>query len=359
MIGRVVFRVDALPFMGIGHLSRCLALAHELKEFGVHVHFACRDGADSASWLVEKQGFDLHRLPLSELPVDPTDTRQWLGRSVEADAEATLEHIRCIGRVDWLIVDHYSLDAEWERRLRPECRRILAIDDLANRFHDCDLLLDQNLREGNPYSLRLPPNATALLGPKYALLREEFVVERENLAPRSGKINRLLVFFGGSDPTGETIKVLEAFCSLRAPGLCLDVVVGMSNPQRIQVEAMCRQLPCATYHCQVENMAHLMAQADLAFGASGVSSWERLAVGLPAVVVAVADNQMEIMRQLHEAGLAIALGPAADVSSEDMLWALRACVRDPQSMQLMSRRGLATVDARGARRVALEMESLS
>lgn len=359
MVDTVVFRVDALPFMGVGHLSRCLALAHALRDMDAQVHFICRDGQNNANWLVEKQGFDLHRLPAGELPLDPTNTQQWLGVSKETDAEATFALIRCLGGADWLVVDHYALDADWEERLRPVCRRIMAIDDLADRFHNCDVLLDQNLRDGNPYRERLPTAARILLGPQYALLREEFGVVRATVRPRSGRIARVLVFFGGSDPTGETFKALEALRLLNVPGLHVDVVVGQSNPDKVRVEGWCRTLPGAVYHCQVDNMAYLMAQADLALGAAGVSSWERLAVGLPAVVVAVADNQVPSMRQLHESELAIGLGSARDVSIKDMTLALGSCLQNPEMMQQMSIRGLSTVDAAGASKVALELERLS
>jgi UDP-2,4-diacetamido-2,4,6-trideoxy-beta-L-altropyranose hydrolase len=359
MVRTVVFRVDALPFMGVGHLSRCLALAHALRDLGAQVHFVCRDGEGNANSLVEKQGFDLHRLPAGEMPLDPANTKQWLGSSKDADAKTTFELIRCLGGADWLVVDHYALDADWEERLRPVCRRILVIDDLADRLHDCDLLLDQNLRDDNPYCIRTPAAAQILLGPRYALLREEFGMARPNVRLRSGSIDRILVFFGGSDPTGETFKALEALRMLNTNGLHIDVVVGESNPERVRVEALCRTLPGAVYHCQVDNMAYLMSQADLAVGAAGVSSWERLAVGLPAVVVAVADNQMGIMQQLHKSGLAIGLGSAENVSVRDMTMAIGRCLQNSEIMLQMSSRGLSTVDAAGARKVVMEMERLN
>jgi UDP-2,4-diacetamido-2,4,6-trideoxy-beta-L-altropyranose hydrolase len=358
MVRTVVFRVDALPFMGVGHLSRCLALAHALRVLDAQVHFICRDGENNVNWLVGQQGFDLHRLPAGEMPLDPTNTKQWLGGSEDADAQTTFEIIRDLGGADWLVVDHYALDADWEERLRPICRRILVIDDLADRFHDCDLLLDQNLRDGNPYRIRLPAAAQILLGPRYALLREEFRVAHPTVRPRSGRISRVMVFFGGSDPTGETFKALEALRMLNTTGLHIDVVVGASNPERVRVEALCCTLPGVVYHCQVDNMAYLMSQADLAIGAAGASSWERLAVGLPAIVVAVADNQLGIMQQLHESELAIGLGSAKDVSVRDMTMAIGWCLQNPEIMQQMSARGPSTVDGAGARKVVLEMEKL-
>ena len=172
------------------------------------------------------------------------------------------------GSIDWLIMDHYALDRLWETEMRPDVRKIMVIDDLADRRHDCDLLLDQNLFK-NSHSRHdglVPIPCQKLLGPRYALLRREFRAARKTLRVRDGRIKRILIFFGGGDPTNETAKALKALAQLNRPEVAVDVVVGGGNPYNKQIQTLVGALPKATYHCQIMNMAELMAAADIAIG---------------------------------------------------------------------------------------------
>jgi UDP-2,4-diacetamido-2,4,6-trideoxy-beta-L-altropyranose hydrolase len=275
-----------------------------------------------------------------------------------ADAEAALSALPALpDEVDWLVADHYRLDARWESALRPRARNLMVIDDLADRPHACDLLLDQNLYRDPElrYADRLSSQCRQLLGPDYALLRPEFRRAREarDGEPRgaeAGRKRRLFVFFGGSDPSDETSKALEALAQLGPGTLDADVVVGGSNPHREKVEKACRALEGVRFHCQVDNMAELMARADVAVGAGGTTTWERCCLGLPALVAVLADNQEELSETAHERGVAVNLGRGEKLRPEDYVRALRALT--PERAKEMETRCRALVDGLGCARVA-------
>lgn len=340
MEGRCVIRVDGGSAIGLGHVSRCLTLAQELQDHDLTVEFVCRELPGMADGWVEDAGFPVHRLP-ARLP------------SWREDAAATAAVLEDGAAVDWLVVDHYGLDARWERVLRPKVRRIFVVDDLADRPHDCDGLLDQNLREvGNPYAGLLPAGAAVFLGPDYALLRKDFRRAAQHRRSRDGAIRRLLVFFGGSDPTGETLKALAALERIEGRAFTVDVIVGAANPDKDQVAAKCAALSWVNFHCQTADMARFLEESDCALGAAGMSSWERLAAGVPAVVVAVADNQMENLRQLDKLGAALVLGPSSAVTVEDWARAIADLLAAPERVRRMAEKACGIVDGEGAGRIA-------
>jgi UDP-2,4-diacetamido-2,4,6-trideoxy-beta-L-altropyranose hydrolase len=202
-------------------------------------------------------------------------------------------------------VDHYALDTRWESELRRTVRRILVIDDLADRMHNCDVLLDQNLYEemDTRYTGKVPAHCQLLLGPRYALLREEFSRLRQQVKPRTGTDRRVLVFFGGVDAENYTSPAIEALVNISIPNLHVDVVIGTQHPDRHQVESECTARGFA-FHVQTSQMAELMVAANLAIGAGGSTSWERCCLGLPSLVFAVADNQEQTSRALADFGAA-------------------------------------------------------
>ena len=355
---RVVIRVDASVEMGIGHLTRCITLANSLAGNGARVRFVMRVQTAAFSGLVDAGG---HQLVLLADPEpgnhwrDPADNAyaNWLPVSWQRDAEQAREAIDGLGEADWLIVDHYALDARWERALRRPGLRILAIDDLANRPHDCAVLLDQNLVLGmeTRYQPLVPATCRYLLGPRYALLRPEFSQLRRSLAARSGAVNRILICFGGTDPSNETGKALGAVRRLSFAALAVDVVIGRGNPNADLVARQCREMKGATLHHGADNMAELMARADLAIGAGGVMSWERCCLGLPTVAVDIAGNQVGALTALAAAGALVHLGAAASVTEEGMAHALDSMLRNAGRLRRMSETALALVDGEGAERV--------
>lgn len=315
----VIFRADASLTMGAGHVMRCLTLADGLKARGPECVFICREHPGNLLDMIRARGFAAHALPMGgegdSVEGSPAHAA-WLGATREADAEQCLALLD--GRaIDWLVVDHYALDARWERRLRPACRKLMVIDDLADRPHDCDLLLDQNLgRRPEDYADRVPGHCRILAGPVYALLRPEFAALREySLARRAApRLERLLISLGGVDKDNVTGRVLEALkdCVL-TDGLRITVVMGARAPWIEEVRSLARGMPWATeVRVDVNDMAGLMADSDLAIGAAGGTAWERACLGLPCLLLVLADNQRPGAEALGVAGGVIPLdgGPA-------------------------------------------------
>lgn len=363
-VQRVVIRVDASTEMGLGHLMRCLSLARGLADDGAEVFFLLRSHAARLAGLIEGEGHAVRLLPdpehREEVPAEDESAHSfWLPTTWQKDAGQTLDAIHDIGPVDWLIVDHYALDAKWERMLRGRVPSILAIDDLADRDHDCDILLDQNLvlDMERRYHGRLAVTCRPLLGPAYALLRPEFAGQRESLPERSGRIDRVLICYGGSDPGNETAKALSAIKCLSKPQLAVDVAIGLSNPNGDSISALCREMPDVELHRGANNMAELMARADLAIGAGGVMSWERCCLGLPTIAVHIADNQIGALTALAGCGAVAYLGSAASVTVDQIAGTLRSMLDDLARTRAMGLVARTLVDGLGNSRVREAMRS--
>lgn len=353
MARRYVFRVDASTEMGIGHLMRCLTLAGRLHARAGHIHFITRLLPDVLRAQVLAAGYEMHQLPRrsqdgvsSEGPAHAA----WLGASWQEDARQTAEVIADIGGADVLVVDHYAIDRRWEQCLREQVRWICVIDDLADRPHDCDVLLDQNyfLTPELRYQGLVPSECRLLLGPGQSLLREEFRREQKRLRQRDGQIRRVLIFYGGADPDNLTGFTLNALKPFMGGELEIDIAVGALNPHIASLSDFCNGHPFCHLHVQTDRMAELMAAADLAFGACGTASWERCAMGLPAIVMVFAHNQLAPTRALAEAGVVLNLGDAASVSAADLADAFLQLRGKPVQCQDMAQRALALMQATDA-----------
>ncbi len=355
---RVVIRADAASHIGIGHVMRCLTLANALKEIGAEVSFVCRPFSGHLGERIIVEGHSLHLLPPATQTIKPPDSvevpphKDWLGESWETDlaqTQAVLDGML----FDWLIVDHYSLDSRWESSMRRFSHKIMVIDDLADREHDCDVLLDQNLYRDMEirYNRLVLPECLRLLGPDYALLRTEFLEAREKMCCRNGNINRVLIFFGGTDPSNETTKILKALKSLNEIGMHVDVIAGDSNPEKENVKSLCLAIPNAKFYNRVTDMAHLMLKADFAFGGAGISTWERLSMGLPAAVIPIADNQFQVANDVAEVGAIYYMGKPGDVAVETIVAFFKKLLASPSDLALMSAKASTLVDGRGAEHV--------
>ncbi len=351
---RVLIRTDASVEIGSGHLMRCLTMADALHDKGAEVTFVCREHLGHLFDLIETSSHRLIRLPPpTSLTGGKLAHAQWLGVTQEEDAHQTAEALKVVGRLDWLIVDHYALDVEWEIAMRAYAERIMVIDDLADRKHDCDLLLDQNLHRDmeTRYEKLVPLSCKTLLGPKYALLRPEFKESRSGLKMRDGNVKRIFIFFGGSDPTNETGKALRAINRLGRIDIAIDVVVGAANPHHEDIASLCKQLPEAMLYRNVNNIAELMAASDLAIGAGGSTTWERCALSLPTLTISVAENQVSIAEGVDQTNAQIYLGTASKVTSEIIAAKLERLLQHPQELITMSEAGQRLVDTNGSHRI--------
>ena len=327
-----VFRVDASTQIGSGHVMRCLTLAQKLKkEKQADVYFVMRLLEGNLIELVKSKGFTVFTLPKAPLNDGLKGYAKWLAVTQMQDAEETNAVISQLPKIDLLVVDSYAIDYEWESMLHPYVKQIMVIDDLANRKHDCDILLDQNYSYNmhHKYDGLVPKTCQKYIGPQYLLLREEFYKVKKHLKKRDGSINNILVFFGGSDLTNETKKAMEAIKLLNKPEIKVNVVVGASNKNKEQIKEICSSDEQFTFYCQVENMAELMNEADLAIGAGGTTTWERCFMELPSIVISIADNQHAGCKFIAENTKVISyLGKSSDVDAVTLGQAVSSISKD-------------------------------
>jgi len=353
---KIAFRVDASVQIGTGHVMRCLTLADELTQRNAQIRFVSRHLPEYLANLLEAKGYELARLDSAEndADLDELTHAHWLGCSQAEDAKDAINALSD-SVWDWLIVDHYALDSRWESRLRQSARKILAIDDIADRQHDCDILLDQNFYAdmNTRYAGKVPDHCRLLLGPRYALLREEFRQLREQVESRKGPVHRILVFFGGVDADNYTGRAIQALTDRGVADMHVDVVIGAQHPCREAIEAACLR-DHFTCHVQTNRMAELMAAADLSIGAGGGATWERCCLGLPTIAIGTAENQR---RQVADAA-AEGLVYAPDLKHEfDSVIGnhIRALIENSCLRQLISRNAMQAVDGRGVLRVVAGM----
>jgi UDP-2,4-diacetamido-2,4,6-trideoxy-beta-L-altropyranose hydrolase len=352
---RIAFRTDANSEIGTGHFMRCLTLADELKKHDAETCFVTRKLPAHLIQMLQERGIDLYELP--EVDTENTDElphAQWLKTSQHQDAIQTIEMLGK-RKLDWLVVDHYAIGQRWETQLRKLANKIMVIDDLADRQHDCDVLLDQNFYQEMDarYVGKVPQNCKLLLGPTYALLREEFREARKCVKPRTGKIKNILVFFGGVDIENLTTMALKALIVLNL-GLRVDVVIGRGHPHTQEIEVLCK-LHNFSCHIQTKHVAVLMARADLAIGAGGSSNWERCCLGLPSIVIASANNQVFISKELNTLNACIYLGWFGDINSVMLQNAIIDLTYSGNLLRNISSKAVTLVDGNGSINVVKEV----
>ena len=344
---RIAIRVDASSQIGTGHFMRCLTLADALQQRGAQIRFVSRHIPEH---LREGHEFMLLNSSSSEAIPDSPSHAHWLGTSQHADAQDTVQALSD-QTWDWLVVDHYALDSRWESALRQTAKNVMVIDDIADRVHDCDVLLDQNFYAdmNTRYAGKVPPHCQLLLGPRYALLRDEFRQLREQVKPRNGPVRRILIFFGGVDTDNYTGRAIEALFNIGIPDLHVDVVIGAEHPFREQLEFTCAEQGFF-YHVQTNRMAELMAPADLAIGAGGSATWERCCLGVTTLTICAADNQRKQIADAASKGLLY----APELKDELILVIkrhVRALIENDCLRYAISHNGMQAVDGRGVLRV--------
>jgi len=328
---KIAFRTDASLHMGSGHVMRCLTLADALRAQGAQCHFISRAHPGNLISTIQQRGYKVNSLvapvqqaqaAIKKISPSAQDTQPhqapepfhaaWLGSTWQADVADTEEVLANL-QPDWLVVDHYALDQRWESALQPHYKKLMVIDDLADRAHGCNLLLDQNLgHQPQDYAKLVPTDCQVLTGPQYAMLRPEFSALRPySLQRRQAQttIGRLLITMGGVDQDNATGQVLQALKACALPADCrITVVMGLTAPWLQNVRELASQMPWPIeVVVNVKDMAHRMADSELAIGAAGSTSWERCCLGLPTLMVVLADNQRSIASALDRAGAAIAL----------------------------------------------------
>ena len=337
---KAVFRVDSSYEIGSGHIMRCLTLADAFKLKNVECIFICRKHSGNLINLIQKKGYLVCELPAptDKWEIDVTQSghlphSSWLGCTWQDDSKETIEYLAAINP-DLLIIDHYAVDEMWEERANPFCKAIAVIDDLADRRHICHYLLDQNYYRNldRRYVGLVPSDCKLMLGPKFCLLRSEFLSQGIIPVKREGTLNRALVFFGGMDPTCQTQKVLEAFIALNIYDIHLDVVAGSGNQNLDVLTHLVKKLPRAKIYHQIDNMAELISSADIGFGAGGVAMWERCYLGLPTITVTFAENQVKTTEDMADLGAVWYLGDCRKFTSVNYQASINEAAKNPQRL---------------------------
>jgi len=359
----VVFRADASLPIGTGHVMRCLTLAEALRERQVAVSFVCREHEGHLCDLLEERGFAVSRLPIHREETQSKDRpvhAAWLGALRQEDVEQTHAAIEAKSeRPDWLVVDHYALDSRWETALRPYAKRLMVIDDLANREHNCDALVDPTYGgTAERYKELAPTGAHYLCGSQYALLRPQFRLQRQSpgrkIPPAADSL--VHVFFGGTDVGSYAVRFSQLLLS-HIHGVRIRAVVGGSCAQYNRLKLLAAEYPSRfSWQANVQDMAESMASCDFALGAPGGATWERACIGLPAVYLAVSNNQSAILEHLYRNGLCVYLGMADEISDQAFVEGARKFFADGAKLKMMRTQGMETVDGMGVMRVASFME---
>lgn len=358
----LAIRTDASLTIGGGHVMRCLALAVGLRNAGFDCHFICRAGSIQSA--IYAQGFPIHEL-LSDIKQSEhselSGHGDWLGVDWRTDAEQTTKVLAEL-RPDWLLIDHYALDVRWESLLSPYVRHIMVIDDLADRHHSCSLLLDQNLgRSERDYTGLVPDDCLVLTGAQYAMLRPEFAALRAGSLVRraSGGLQKIIISLGAIDKDNVTCRVLQALIRCALPSSCsITVVLGAYAPGLSLVREMAIAMPWPTeVRVEVADMAAVMTDSDLAIGAAGSTAWERCCLGLPALMIVLAENQWPGARALAASQAAWLVGEPNDIAEQ--LPRLIDKLMQAPAMTAMSEHASRITDGEGTSRVVAMMRTLN
>ncbi len=356
---KIAIRVDASLKIGTGHVVRCLTLADELKLNGANIVFICRNLSGNLIQYIEEKSYTVLKLIKKEFNEDDSSSDKyqsyddWLETSARLDAEETNALLKSNNKFDFLIVDHYSINERWEKEQKKVVNKIFVIDDLANRKHDCDFLLDQNfyLDMHARYKNLIENDCNVLIGPKYAILRSDFKKQRKKTNLKKEAIKKLFIFYGGVDFTNMTAKTLRAIMPIVSDDIVADVVIGATNPHRAEIESLCNSNKNINLHVQAKNMAQLMADADLSIGSGGTVTWERMCVGLPSIVWPVADNQVKLLKDCSAKEL-VYLPDDDSPTIEDIFTHIKYLINNVKLCNDMREKGMALVDGKGVTRIA-------
>ena len=366
---KVAIRVDASKFIGSGHVMRCLALAEGLRNSGAIILFIVRQNDTAAAHLIRNKEFkcktldsphNLRNINNDKIETNLSNHSHRLAVDWRQDVICTKSVLRN-HNIDLLIVDHYTLNHYWESALRPHVNKIMVIDDLADRRHDCDVILDTVCgRKEIDYSDLSQPECRFLLGTKYALLRPEFHHWRNASLQRRLKeetVHRILVSMGGVDMNDLTGSVLDRLSKVDLPLNCeVNVVVGTEFPHIDKLKEQIRSFPAKlTLDIGVNDMARRIVEADLGIGAFGVSTWERCCLGLPSIDIITERNQLLNAKALEKEKIVDII--FAKSLNDSLIPAIQNAIENYDYRRQLTIRSSELVDGEGVSRVVDWLET--
>ena len=335
----IFIRVDSSTKIGYGHFMRCMALADTLQK-NFEINFITRSLEGSLISDIQKKGFGIFRFYSNSEKINEKN-----------DAQKTISLIKKHGgKKNILIIDNYQLSKKWETYVKPFVHKLIVIDDLSNRSHNCDLLIDQNLhtKVNGLYKGLIPSNCIKLIGPKFSMIRKEFRMMRKSVKPRTFPIKKILVSFGGSDIENQTPVALNSIKKMNGK-INVDVVVGKANKCKKTLKIFCNKNKHFTYYEQIDNIADLMLSSDLSIGSSGSTTWERCSLGLPAIVSISSNDQRDTANSLSKKKCVINLGDVKKVKESSYINAITNLKKN--DLRNMSKNSMSLVDGNGTQRI--------
>ena len=318
---------------------RCMALADTLQK-NFEINFITRSLEGSLISDIQKKGFGIFRFYSNSEKINEKN-----------DAQKTISLIKKhSGSKNILIVDNYQLSKKWETDVKPFVHKLIVIDDLSNRSHNCDLLIDQNLhtKVNGLYKGLIPSNCIKLIGPKFSMIRKEFRMMRKSVKPRTFPIKKILVSFGGSDIENQTSVALNSIKKMNGK-INVDVVVGKANKCKKTLKIFCNKNKHFTYYEQIDNIADLMLSSDLSIGSSGSTTWERCCLGLPAIVSISSNDQRDIANSLSRKKCIINLGDVKKLKESSYINVITNLKKN--DLRNMSKNSMSLVDGNGTQRI--------
>ena len=354
----IFFRTDASDKIGKGHVIRCLKLASAMRMHGAECYFICRKHEGNLIKRIQKEKFKVYVLnnfkDSEKRKINDSSNlvhSKWLGADWETDAKDTIMTLGLM-KADLIVVDHYALDNRWEQRLRPYTKSIMVIDDLADRNHDCDFLLNQNLgSSADLYKNLIPRNCYQFYGPNYALIDPIYQLTRSKLKPRLSKISRVLIYFGsGKDSIRLIENILIILNEPKLYDLKIDIVIDDKIKHLSTIHKILKVKKNIRVYSNLSDLAVLMLNADIAIGAGGSTTWERCCLGLPTILIVSAINQKLTAESMHKAGAAIVLNKGKNLTSK-IKEAIFLLLNDTDLYNKMSKKAFSICDGNGIDRI--------
>ena len=354
---KIAVRVDASCKIGLGHIVRCLSLAEELRSLGAKVLFVARSLDVDMGRIVSAQKFPICILPAAEAESGSSPTGRIRGeendRRWQIDADETVDVLASFGP-DWIIVDHYSLDDRWHssvaRRMKAQ---IAAIDDLADRNLNVDVLVDHNIcvNHRERYAGFVADRTRVLGGPRFALLGTAF---RGSVAYRfNDSVRSIGIFMGGTDAddfSSVAVRACREIAGFKGP---IEVATTRYNPNLLNLRRMAMIWPLTRIIEDLPDLADFFSRHDMQVGAGGGATWERAAVGAPSLLLIAAENQRESVYALAALGAVASLEKNRQCSVSNVGEAIGRLIANSAFRRKLSDSSKILVDGFGTRRVAL------
>ena len=352
----IFIRVDSSNEIGTGHLIRCLNLAKALRKIGYDSHFICRDLKGNINSVLKQEKFKSTILkensPEGFVSSKTGITHEaWLKVHWSVDVRQVQKVLQA-EQADVMIVDHYGIDENWEKEIQKHVDKLIVIDDLADRKHVCDVLIDQSYSTEGPmrYQDLTPSSCQLLLGTNYVMMQPIYSERHHDVRVRSGYIKNVLLNFGGSDLNDVTGMVSKAFINAKKDDVVLNIVIGKQYKYKEKLTALTHKNHNIKIHSNLPTLAELIEKCDVAIGAAGTTTWERCCLGLPSYIIAIANNQVYNATQLSDKGCIKYIGHYDEVTEEIMTNNFKEILNNKNN-SIWSQMCLDLVDGLGTQRI--------